>query len=102
MFVAIVIVPLVAIVHWLFSIRPYCRRNGKGFTPGANIGVTYWADWQQITRDRNNQNILVLEILSAKPSRGPARRTPLLFLRQTTGIRNATIKPNYLSGTLNS
>jgi hypothetical protein len=56
----------------------------------------------QITRDRNNQNILVLEILSAKPSRGPARRTPLLFLRQTTGIRNATIKPNYLSGTLNS
>lgn len=49
MFVAIVIVPLVTIVLWLFSIRPYCRRNGKGFTPGANIAVTYWVDWQQAT-----------------------------------------------------
>ena len=49
MFVAIVIVPLVAIVLWLFSIRPYCRRNGKGFTPGANIGVTFWVDWQEAT-----------------------------------------------------
>lgn len=49
MFVGIVIVPLVAIVLWLFSIRPYCRRNGKGFTPGANMGVTYWVDWQEAT-----------------------------------------------------
>jgi hypothetical protein len=47
MFVALVIVPLVAILLWLFAIRPYCRRNGKGFTPGANIGVTYWVDWQE-------------------------------------------------------
>jgi hypothetical protein len=47
MFVAIVIVPLVAILLWLFAIRPYCRSNGKGFTPGANIGVTYWVDWQE-------------------------------------------------------
>ena len=47
MFVALVIVPLVTIVIWLFSIRPYCRRNGKGFTPGASMGVTYWVDWQE-------------------------------------------------------
>ena len=32
---------------WLFVIRPYCVRHGKGFTPGANIGVTIWIDWQE-------------------------------------------------------
>ena len=47
MFVAIVVLPLMTFVLWLFSIRPYCRRNGKGFTPGATIWVTYWVDWQE-------------------------------------------------------
>ena len=32
---------------WLFSIRPYCRRHGKGYTPGANVAVTFWVDWQE-------------------------------------------------------
>jgi hypothetical protein len=49
MFIVIVIVPVAAILLWLFAIRPYCRRNGKGFTPGANMGVTYWVDWQEAT-----------------------------------------------------
>ena len=44
---AFVIIPLLAVVLWLFSIRPYCRRNGKGFTPGAAMGVTFWVDWQE-------------------------------------------------------
>jgi hypothetical protein len=55
MYVAIVIVPLVTIVLWLFVIRPYCRRNGKGYTPGANIGVTYWVDWQEATEISKNK-----------------------------------------------
>jgi hypothetical protein len=42
----ILIIPLVATLLWPLSIRPYCRRNGKGFTPGAAIGVTFWVDWQ--------------------------------------------------------
>ena len=44
MFVFIIIIPLLL---WLLSIRPYCRRNGKGFTPGAGMGVTFWVDWQE-------------------------------------------------------
>ena len=59
MVVAIFIAPFVAALFWLLSIRPYCRRNGKGFTPGANIGVTFWVDWQEAT-----------EISKAKGDRG--------------------------------
>jgi hypothetical protein len=47
MIIVFVIIPLLAVVLWLFSIRPYCRRNGKGFTPGAAMGVTFWVDWQE-------------------------------------------------------
>ena len=32
---------------WLFVIRPYCFRNRKAYTPGANIDVTMWIDWQE-------------------------------------------------------
>lgn len=35
------------ILLWLFVIRPYCRRHGQGYTPGANWLVTMWIDWQQ-------------------------------------------------------
>jgi hypothetical protein len=45
MVVAIFIIPFAATLLWLLSIRPYCRRNGKGYTSGANIGVTFWIDW---------------------------------------------------------
>lgn len=34
-------------VLWLGWIRPYCIRNRQGFTPGANVGLTMWVDWQQ-------------------------------------------------------
>ena len=47
MIFAIFTIPFVAALLWLLSIRPYCRRNGKGFTPGANVGVTFWIDWQE-------------------------------------------------------
>ena len=43
----IFIIPFAALLLWLFSIRPYCRRNGKGYTTGANVGVTFWVDWQE-------------------------------------------------------
>ncbi len=45
--VPILFVPIAVTILWLFSIRPYCHRHGKGYTPGANIGVTFWVDWQQ-------------------------------------------------------
>ena len=32
---------------WLLSIRPYCIRNGEGYTPGINIVATMWVDWHQ-------------------------------------------------------
>ena len=44
---AIVVISVIAVLLWLLSIRPYCRRNGKGYTPGANAGVTFWVDWQE-------------------------------------------------------
>lgn len=47
MIVAIVIIPIVVAILWLLSIRPYCIRNRKGYTPGANIGITFWVDWQE-------------------------------------------------------
>lgn len=47
MVLAVIIIPLITIFLWLFSIRPYCRHNGKGFTPDANAGVTFWIDWQE-------------------------------------------------------
>ena len=34
---------------WFFVIRPYCVRNRKAYTPGANLGVTAWIDWQEAT-----------------------------------------------------
>lgn len=43
----IVVLPCIITVVWLLVIRPYCRRNGKGYTCGANAGVTFWVDWQQ-------------------------------------------------------
>lgn len=47
MIAAFVIIPIASSLLWLLSIRPYCRRHGKGFTPGANAGVTFWVDWQE-------------------------------------------------------
>ena len=38
---------VIAICLWLFLIRPYCRRHGKGFTVGATAGITFWVDWQE-------------------------------------------------------
>ena len=63
MFIAIVIIPFAAMVLWLFSIRPYCRRNGKGFTPGAAIGVTFWVDWQEageIAKANGDQGMILI------------------------------------------
>lgn len=48
---------------WLLSIRPYCRRNGKGYTPGANIGVTFWVDWQEaqeIAKVKDNRSMILI------------------------------------------
>lgn len=47
MITALAFIPFAIPVLWLFVIRPYCIRNRKGYTPGANIGVTLWVDWQE-------------------------------------------------------
>jgi hypothetical protein len=59
----IVILPVIAMLLWLLSIRPYCRRNGKGFTPGAAAGVTYWVDWQEageIAKSKNDRGMIMV------------------------------------------
>lgn len=43
----VVLIPILVLLIWLFSVRPFCRKNGKGYTPGANIGATFWIDWQE-------------------------------------------------------
>jgi|694.fasta_scaffold17538_10 hypothetical protein len=63
MAVAILIIPLATMLLWLLSIRPYCRRNGKGYTPGANIGVTFWIDWQEaaeISKAKDNKGMIMI------------------------------------------
>lgn len=60
---AIFIIPFVVSLLWLLSIRPYCRRNGKSFTPGANIGVTFWIDWQEakeIAKAKDDEGMIMV------------------------------------------
>ena len=48
---------------WLFVIRPYCFKNGMAYTPGANIGVTMWIDWQEaseLAKARGDKSLLVV------------------------------------------
>ncbi len=62
-------------VLWLFSVRPYCRKHGKGYTTGANVGVALWVNWQEageIARKRNDKGMiavcrgmLVLQLIAA-------------------------------------
>lgn len=47
MFIGFVIIPFLTFLLWLCAVRPYCLRNGKGYTSGANIGITLWVDWQE-------------------------------------------------------
>lgn len=49
------IIPLAPLLLWLLAIRPYCIRHGKGYTPGANIEVTFWVDWQE-ARETSREN----------------------------------------------
>ena len=63
MIAAIFIIPFVAALLWLLAVRPYCRRNGKGYTPGANIGVTFWVDWQEaaeISRAKGDDGMIMV------------------------------------------
>lgn len=42
---------------------PRCRRNGKGFTPGGNVGVTFGVDWQEarkISTAKGDQGMIVI------------------------------------------
>lgn len=46
---------------WFLVLRPYARRHGGGYTPGANIAITAWVDWQhakETAKARQDQNIL--------------------------------------------
>lgn len=61
--IIIVFLPMAIALIWLFGIRPYCRRNGKGYTPGTNIAVTTWVDWQEATeiaRSKNDRRMLLI------------------------------------------
>ena len=63
MIIAIVIVPVIVALIWLLSIRPYSLRNGKGYTPGGNVGVTFWVDWQQaqeIAKARGDKGMILI------------------------------------------
>jgi hypothetical protein len=63
MVVAIFIIPFATALLWLLSIRPYCRRNAKGYTPGANIGVTFWIDWQEakeISKAKGDEGMIMI------------------------------------------
>jgi hypothetical protein len=57
----------IAAILWLLSIRPYCRRYGKGYTSGANIGVTFWIDWQEAkelsTAKRDKKMIMICHVV---------------------------------------
>ena len=57
------VIPFSVIALWLLVIRPYCIRNRKGYTPGANAGVTLWIDWQEATeiaKSRGDRGMLLL------------------------------------------
>ena len=59
----IVVLPVLAILLWLLKIRPYCQRNGKGYTPGANAGVTFWVDWQEayeISKAKGDEGMIMI------------------------------------------
>jgi hypothetical protein len=63
MIFAIVIIPIAVTALWLAAIRPYCQRNRKGHTPGANVGVTFWVDWQdagEIARDKGDGGMILV------------------------------------------
>lgn len=49
MFLAFFLVLIVSSPYlvWQFFIRPYCRRNGRGYTAGVDWGATMWVDWQE-------------------------------------------------------
>lgn len=57
------LIPFAAVALWLLVIRPYCIRNRKGYTPGANAGVTLWIDWQEATeiaKSRGDRGMLLI------------------------------------------
>lgn len=63
MITAISFIPFTIPLIWICLIRPYCIRNRKGYTPGANIGVTLWIDWQEaceIARTKGDRGMLMV------------------------------------------
>lgn len=60
---ALILIPLVLVSLWLGQVRPYCLRHGKGYTPGATSGTTFWVDLQEageIARERKDQEMIRL------------------------------------------
>jgi hypothetical protein len=56
-------IPLAIPLLWLLCIRPYCIRHGKGYTPGANAGVTFWVDWQdarELAREKGDKGMTLI------------------------------------------
>lgn len=63
MFLALVITLVISSPYlvWQFFIRPYCLRNGKGYTTGVNWAATMWVDWQEareLAKEKGDKRIL--------------------------------------------
>lgn len=57
------LVAVSSIATWVLILRPYRRKHGQGFTPGADCGVTFWVDWQQATElARKNENLWIIGV----------------------------------------
>lgn len=58
--IAILSIPA-SLLIWFLVLRPYARSHGGGYTPGANIAITAWVDWQhakETAKARQDRNIV--------------------------------------------
>jgi hypothetical protein len=39
---------VLALITWIWGLRPYLRRHGKACTTGARIDVSMWSDWTEV------------------------------------------------------
>lgn len=51
----VVLPQFIGLLLWAGAIRPYCIRNRKGYTTGANAGITFWIDWQDASELAKNR-----------------------------------------------
>lgn len=50
-------------ILWLGWIRPYCILHRRGYTAGANPGITMWVDWQhagEVARENGDSRMKMI------------------------------------------